>query len=105
MVHGDDFLFTGKRSELEWARAQFEKEYACKVELIGRDSDLPKSARFLNRVISFGEKGIDFEADQRLVEAIVTGLGLRDGNAATSPGTKPKPIPRSEAQKVMERRR
>ena len=77
---------------------------ACKIEMIGRDDDLPKATRFLNRVITFREKGIDFEADQRLVEAIVAGLGLKEGNAATSPGTKSKPIPRSEQQKMMERR-
>ena len=102
--HGDDFLSTGHRSQLEWIRKQFEAEYSCKADLIGLDSDLPKSTRFLNRVISYTDEGIQFEADQRLVEAIVDGLGIMGGNTSPCPGTKPKPIQRSEQQLVMERR-
>ena len=57
MVHGDDFLLSGRRSELEWAITEFEWEYACKVDLIGRSEDLPRATRFFNRVMSFDSKG------------------------------------------------
>ena len=103
-MHGDGFVFTGLRSQLEWLIKQFGKEYSCKTELIGMDADLPKSARFLNRVISFSDDGINFEADQRLVEAIVDGLAIKGGNTCPYPGTKPKPIQKSEQQATMERR-
>ena len=72
--------------------------FVCKSDIIGRAEKLKKSARFLNRVISFGEDSIQFEADQRLVEAIVEGLGLKDSTPVTAPGTKPKPISRAEVQ-------
>ena len=51
-----------------------------------------------------GDNGIEFEPDQRLVEAIIDGLGLKGSNTTTTPGTKPKPVQRSEQQLMMERR-
>ena len=85
-------------------RKQFENRYACKTDMVGRASHFKQSARFLNRVISYGETGLEFEADQRLVEAIIDGLGLKDSNPMSAPGTKPKPISRAEVQKMMEKR-
>ena len=100
LVHGDDFLFTGSLKQLQWLRTQFEAEYECKVEMIGIGPDLPKSARFLNRVITFTDKGIEFEGDQRLVEALVDGLQLTGANLSPCPGSKPMPIPKSEHQLI-----
>ena len=74
LVHGDDFLFTGTRDNLEWRRKHFEDEYACKIEIIGYGLDVASSARFLNRVITYTRNGIEFEADQRLAEAIIDGM-------------------------------
>ena len=104
LVHGDDFIFTGTRQNLEWLRKHFEDEYACKIEIIGYGPDVASSARFLNMVITFTRDGVDFEADQRLAEAIVQGMDLQDSSTAAVPGTKPKPIPKAEHQKMMERR-
>merc|ERR1711884_291175 len=83
---------------------QFEGKYECKVELIGYDKSLAKSARFLNRVITFTDQGVEFEADQRLVEALIEGLGIRDANTSPCPGSKPKPIPKSDHQVILEKR-
>ena len=74
LVHGDDFLFTGSAEKLGWLRGQFEKQYDCKVEIIGHKGGAARSARFLNRVITYTERGMEFEADQRLVEALIDDL-------------------------------
>ena len=63
LVHGDDFLFTGSKAQLSTLRKQFEAEYDCKVEVAGFGKGVERSARFLNRVISFTEFGITFEVD------------------------------------------
>ena len=63
-----------------------------------------RSARFLNRVVTYTPEGIEFEADQRLVETLVSGLNLESGRSGPTPGSKPKPIPKAEHQKIMERR-
>ena len=104
IVHGDDFLWTGLAQELEWLRKQFENKYECKVETIGFDPSGPQSARFLNRVISYTSEGISFEADQRLVEALVADLGLQNSTTSPTPGSKPPPIPKHDHQQLMERR-
>ena len=104
IVHGDDFLFSGTRQNLGWLKSKFEDQYACKVEVIGRGPNDQKAARFLNRVITYDQGGITFEADQRLAEAIIAGMDVKDGNTCSSPGTKAKPIPKAEHQAMMERR-
>ena len=78
IVHGDDFLFTGTPTELGELRKAFEDRYECKVEVIGFGKGVSRSARFLNRVITYTEGGIEFEADQRLVEALVHDLNWRE---------------------------
>ena len=104
LVHGDDFLFTGTYKELQQLSKSFENEYACKIELIGLRKGHKRTARFLNRVITYSAKGVEFEGDQRLVEALVEGLGLEGGKPVSAPGTKPTPVTKGEHQKVMERR-
>ena len=84
IVHGDDFLFTGTAAQLEWLRQKFDKEYETKTEMIGYGPNVANSARFLNRVITFGKDGVEFEPDQRLVEAIIDGLGLKGSNTVTT---------------------
>ena len=72
--------------------------------MIGYDKHLAKSARFLNRVIIFTDHGVEFEADQRLVEALIDGLGIVGANTSPCPGSKPKPIPKSDHQVILEKR-
>ena len=63
VVHGDDFLFVGSRKSLQDLQKKFQDQYECKVELIGPEPDMPKSARFLNRVVSYTKDAIEFEGD------------------------------------------
>ena len=44
------------------------------------------------------------EADQRLVEGIISGMGVKECNPATSPGTKSKPITKEAHKDIMSRR-
>ena len=73
LVYGDDFLFTGRQKDLQWLSEVFAKEYHCKMDTIGLLNGYKRSARFLNRVITFAPTGIELEADQRLVEVIIHG--------------------------------
>ena len=50
------------------------------------------------------KKGIEMEADQRLIEGIITGMGVKDCNPASSPGTKSKPISKEAHKDIMSRR-
>ena len=97
-------MFTGSAEKLRWLHGEFEKQFECKVETIGYGSDVAKSARFLNRVITYADKGIEMEADQRFVEALVDDLKLIGSNVSPVPGTKPQPIKKIDHQQMIERR-
>ena len=45
-----------------------------------------KSVRVLNRVVTWGDKGLIYEADQRHAEIIVRDLGLRESKPVGAPG-------------------
>ena len=52
----------------------------------------------------FQIKGIELEGDQRLVEGIIHGMGVKDASPVTSPGTKSKPITKEAHKEMMSRR-
>ena len=55
IVHGDDFMFTGTPKELGELRKAFEERYEGKVEVTGFGKGVNRSARFVNRVITYTE--------------------------------------------------
>ena len=61
------------------------KKYEIKKQVLGRDPDLEKSGRFLNRVIELERDGITIEADQRHVREIMKGLELERANHSATP--------------------
>ena len=75
MVHGDDFVFAGVESDLEWARQQMEKSFLVKVivRLRGDKQDM-RELRVLNRVLSWRSEGIQLEADPRHQEILISEL-------------------------------
>ena len=74
------------------------------MEVAGRGEDVGDSVRYLNRVITYTKEGIEFEPDQRLVEALIDDLRLAGSNTSAAPGSKPNPITKEAHQKLMERR-
>merc|ERR1712051_1035365 len=97
-------MFTGSRKQIDLLEKSFIDKYACKIEKIGRSKDLAKAARFLNRVVSFTAKGIELEGDQRLVEGIIHGMGVKDASPVSNPGTKAKPVSKEAHKDLMSRR-
>ena len=75
MVHGDDFVFTGVESDLEWARQQMEKSFLVKViGRLGGDKQDVGELRVLDRVLSWRSGGIQLEADPRHQEILISEL-------------------------------
>lgn len=72
MVHGDDFVFAGTEKELKWVKERMEEYFLIKVVgVLGGDEGDLKEVRVLNRVLSWTDTGILYEADPRLVEQLV----------------------------------
>ena len=61
----------------------------CKA-VLGPDAKDDKSVRILNRIVTYSDNEIRYEADQRHAEIIVFELGLKGDNVktVTTPGVK-----------------
>ena len=88
-VHGDDFTPTGREADLRRLDQGLRKEFELKTEFLGPD---PKrhvqQLRVLNRVISWSDDAILYEADQRHAEILVRELGLEGGRPVATPGAR-----------------
>ena len=110
MVHGDDFVVVGGRTDVAWFKEELQKRFEIKVTIAGskgimnRQQDKNKTwadlqedeeqqdqvevdeARILNRVVRVTEAGWEYEADQRHADLLITGMGMQDANSTRSPG-------------------
>ena len=91
LVHGDDFVSVGHRENMRKFKKQLEGRFKTKSQVIGTKADEESSeARVLNRVIRVTPNGWEYEPDQRHVDMLVDGLGLRDAKPVMSPGEEEK---------------
>ena len=89
LVHGDDFLAVGTRSQLDQLERVLTAAFEAKVERIGPQPGEKKSLRVLGRVISYSSKGIGYECDQTHVEMALRAYGMEDCTPVATPGYKP----------------
>ena len=84
-VHGDDITIGGQRTAVEFLIKMVSEKYEIRKQVLGRDPDLEKSGRILNRVIEWDRDGITIEADQRHVRKVMKGLELERANLSAIP--------------------
>ena len=67
MVHGDDFVATGRRWHVQNFRKSISGRFTVKDKIVGSRTDLGEisEARILNRVLRRTNQGWEYEADQR----------------------------------------
>ena len=88
-VHGDDFTSTGPADALDWFETSVSEEYEISVgPRLGPGPSDAKEARALNRVITWHEDRIDYEADPRQAERLIKDCGLTGANPMSTPGVK-----------------
>ena len=79
LVHGDDFVSSGGKAELEWLCTGLKKQFETKMTMMGEDDDLAKEARVLNRIVRWHpRKGITDEADTRHAEINIRDTGVEN---------------------------
>ena len=98
VVHGDDFTVLGQEADLDWFRRKISEKYEVKFRgRIGPGNNDDKSIRILNRVVTWTEEGIEYEADQRHAEIIVKSLGMQsDSKGVATPANKREWTPEDE---------
>ncbi len=88
-VHGDDFTSTGPAVELDWLESEIGKEYETTVgPRLGPGPNDAKEARALNRVITWHEDRVEYEADPRQLERLVAECGLEGAKPMVTPGVR-----------------
>ena len=87
-VHGDDFTSTGRPKDLQWLENELLKEFEMTTGRLGPGPNHKKEVRILNRVISWREEGILYEADPRHAELIIGELELQTAKPVATPGTR-----------------
>jgi len=90
LIHGDDFVATETREQLEWLKGKLSKRFEIKATMVGGGIDEEKEGRVLNRIIRRTEQGWEYEADQRHAEILVEALKLKGANSVTTPGEEEK---------------
>ena len=63
---------------LKWMKAELEKHYEIKTQVLGPGPEDLQQVRVLNRVLTWTKEGIHYEADPRHAEIVAEQLGLRD---------------------------
>ena len=85
--HGDDFIIIGNLDDIEWMGKQMAKKYDLKMQVLGPENGCQSEVRVLNRIIRWGEHGLEYGPDQRHAEIIVKELDLEGTRPLSSPGT------------------
>ncbi len=86
-VHGDDFTAVGPKDSLDWYEARMKEHYELTAQpRLGPGPKDAKEAVVLNRIIRWGEGGIEYEADPRQAEKLVSECGLEGANTVATPG-------------------
>ena len=88
-VHGGDFTATGPADALDWFETSVGQEYEITVgpRLVPGPNDA-KETRAFNRVITWYEDRVEYEADPRQAERLIGECGLRGANPMGNPGAK-----------------
>ena len=88
-VHGDDFTSSGARPELDWMEAEIAKHYEITIQpRMGPGPSDAKEGRSLNRVVRWLDGRIEYEADPRQSERLISECGLDGSKGVATPGVK-----------------
>ena len=85
-VHGDDFTATGPMDSLQWLEKGLAAAWEIKSECLGPGSEGCKTeVRVLNRLLRWGEKGVEYEPDQLHADLVIAQADVRRSFAPTPP--------------------
>ena len=86
LVHGDDFLSSGKPEDLAWFKGELEKKFDITTTTMGEGPGLENELKILNRKVTWHDGvGISYEADPKHVEAILRETGAGNLSSVKTP--------------------
>ena len=88
VAHVDDFLVTGPRTELERLRATLQERFEVDGDVLGTGVGEKPEGRFLGRIIRCTSRGLEWEADPKLVKALLAEFEAENSTGFDTPGIK-----------------
>ena len=86
-VHGDDFTGLGSKDHLEWFATELGKHWTIEVRgYLGPPgmAGTQQTIDILNRLVTWGAKGIELEADPRHAEIIMNEMGCAGAKVSSA---------------------
>ena len=78
-VHGDDFTFCGLAEDLRWIQDLMASWFDIKLRaILGDEPNDQKEVVILGRVVRWGKRGIEYEADPKHRRLVLEAFGLDD---------------------------
>ena len=68
LVHGDDYVTSGRPLDLRWLEEELSKAYEIKTQHLGLDKGSLSEGKVLNGIIRATQSGWEIEADPRLIK-------------------------------------
>jgi len=87
VTHVDDFMITGRVSELQWFRKALEKEFELTYEVLGDGYGEQKKVKFLGRELTWARGGIRYEGDPKHVAILLKEWNMDSSKPVGTPGT------------------
>ena len=85
-VHGHDYVSSGSEESLKWMESQLKNKYEIKTKWLGPKAHHEKEVKILNRVVSWTNEGIKYEADPRHAELMIQEMKLNESKDVVTPG-------------------
>ena len=82
VAHVDDFLCSGKSSDIHWMKTELEKKFGLTSQIIGPG----QSGNYLGRAISWESDGISIEGENKYLDTMILQWGLGNAGGLSTPG-------------------
>ena len=108
LVHGDDFLSSGRPEDLAWFKGELEAKYDITTTIIGEDRAMGKELKILNRTVVWHDGiGISYEADAKHAEMIIEETGAKTMSIVKTPIAREEGVEsaRAKEEDVLRRKR
>ena len=86
IAHVDDFLCTGRDLDLKWFYDQLKSEFDITSTRLGPHYE--KEAKFLNRTLRWGKRGLEIEGDSKHSEILIGEWGMSNCKTMDTPMSK-----------------
>ena len=86
-VHGDDFTSVGAKEDIDWFEESMQELYELTIQpRLGPGPSDGKEGIVLNRVLRWTPHGLEYEADPRQAEKLISECGLTGSSTTATPG-------------------